>query len=73
MIEDRHTDCQFDLVIVSDAMRECGVDALKNGLRNRLGFEELAGAVYLAMEYERLNSLGQLTSVINYPFKVREG
>lgn len=63
---------QYDVVLVSDRMRDAGIAALKDGLRDGDDFGAIAGSVYLAMEYERLESLGQLTGFVNNPLKVRK-
>ena len=64
---------KYDLFLVSDRMREIGSRALADSLDERENLHEAATAVYFAMEYERLESTGQLSRFLGNPLKIRDG
>ena len=62
----------IDIVTVSPVMLSADVRRLAEDLADCDDLEFAASAVYLALEYERLDSLGQLSRFPNYPFKIRD-
>lgn len=61
-----------ELVVVSDEMRAAGIERATE-LMGEPDLGYLVSAIYLAMEYQRLDSLGQLSRFGQEALKVRQG
>lgn len=73
MLKPKNQATKYDLVLVSNRMREIGARALVGALDDKENWYEAATTVYFAMEYERLESSGQLTRFLGNPLKIRDG
>lgn len=70
--EDQGDTGEVELVGVTPEMRAAGVERATE-LMGEPDIGYLVSAVYLAMEYQRLDSLGQLSRFGQQAFKVRQG
>jgi hypothetical protein len=68
----RQAGAKTKYVFVTDEMKRAAIDrALELASENDLGY--LVSAIYMAMEYERLDSLGQLSGFSDESIEVSQG
>ena len=63
---------KIDYIEVTVAMKTAGLRELHERLMDN-DLDYLVTSIYLAMEYERLDSLGQLSSLNNHRLNVGQG